>query len=124
METVLIIIIFMLLMACCGAGGFFLWKKWSKLEQSHEYLNQQMRILVKSNLGIGGRVSDLEARLEKLDYKQEDLEERQPEDVAYSHAAKLVELGADVDELVKSCGLSKGEAEFLLTMHKKDPGSA
>ncbi len=37
----------------------------------------------------------------------------------YSRASKMVDLGADVDELMQECDLPKAEAELLLNLRKR-----
>jgi len=36
----------------------------------------------------------------------------------YSQASQLVNHGADIDELVETCGLTRGEAELLVMMQR------
>lgn len=47
------------------------------------------------------------------------LQQQQPEDRLYTRAQKMVTLGADVDEIVKECGLPVAEAEILISMYKR-----
>lgn len=44
---------------------------------------------------------------------------QQPEDKLYSRAQKLVELGADVAEIMRECDIPRAEAEMLLAVHRK-----
>ncbi len=121
MLDIVLFIAVVLVFIAVAAATWFVRQKWQSVETTNQHLEQQVRILIKSNVGIGSRVNELEVRLEKINYQQEDLAERTDEDVSISHAAKLVELGADIDEVMRSCSLSRGEAEFLLTMrHAKD----
>lgn len=43
---------------------------------------------------------------------------QQPQDKLYSRAFKLVELGADIDEIVRECDIPRAEAEMLMSVHK------
>lgn len=64
----------------------------------------------------------LEHRIKSI---QEDITKLQntqvqhPEDKLYSRAFKMVELGADADELVRECDIPKAEADMLISIHKK-----
>jgi len=49
----------------------------------------------------------------------EQLLHQQPEDKLYTRAQKLVELGADVAEIMRECDIPKAEAEMLLAIHRK-----
>jgi hypothetical protein len=57
---------------------------------------------------------------EGLEQKQliEQIKNQQPQDKLYSRAFKLVELGADIDEVVRECDIPRAEAEMLLSVHK------
>lgn len=44
---------------------------------------------------------------------------QQPEDKLYSRAQKLVELGADIAEIMRECDIPRAEAEMLLAVHRK-----
>ncbi len=46
------------------------------------------------------------------------LKNQQPQDKLYSRAFKLVELGADVDEVVRECDIPLAEAEMLISVHR------
>jgi TolA-binding protein len=57
---------------------------------------------------------------ESIEQKQliEQIKNQQPQDKLYSRAFKLVELGADIDEVVRECDIPRAEAEMLLSVHK------
>lgn len=46
------------------------------------------------------------------------LQNQQPQDKLYSRAFKLVELGADIDEVVRECDIPLAEAEMLISVHR------
>jgi flagellar motility protein MotE (MotC chaperone) len=46
------------------------------------------------------------------------IKNQQPQDKLYSRAFKLVELGADIDEVVRECDIPRAEAEMLMSVHK------
>ncbi|NQY35375.1 MAG: DUF2802 domain-containing protein [Alteromonadaceae bacterium] len=59
---------------------------------------------------------------EQMVSQKESLEQYQtqaPEDKLYTRALKLVELGADIDEIMKTCDIPQAEAEMLMAVHKK-----
>lgn len=66
----------------------------------------------------------LDNRIKVLQKKNEQLEikidlAQAPEDKLYSRASKLVELGADIHEIMKECDIPRAEAEMLLAIHRK-----
>ncbi len=48
------------------------------------------------------------------------LEQEHQANPMYTRAKKLIELGADVDEIVKECELSRAEAELLISINKEN----
>ena len=49
----------------------------------------------------------------------EQLLNQQPEDKLYTRAQKLVELGADIAEIMRECDIPRAEAEMLLSVHRQ-----
>ncbi|TVP81618.1 DUF2802 domain-containing protein [Thioalkalivibrio sp.] len=64
------------------------------------------------------RQGELEQRLRRLADQQEQLLMRDPETGPYHHALRLAAQGASREDLVKNCGLSRGEAELLLSLNR------
>jgi len=48
----------------------------------------------------------------------ERLEQRDPSNVTFSQAAKLVGMGASISELTETCGLTQAEAELMSKLHR------
>ncbi len=64
------------------------------------------------------RIKVLQQQLSTYQEQLEQIQQQQPEDKLYSRAQKMVQLGADVDEIVRECDLPLAEAEILISMHK------
>ena len=73
------------------------------------------------SMGVGRRVLVLEKQVEQLLATIEEMQKNDPAKVSYAEAARLVELGAGVEDLMNSCGISRPEAELVsaLTESKK-----
>ena len=69
-------------------------------------------------LGLGKKVAGLESVTTEVSEKQEELQLIEPDSKLYSRAVKMVELGANVDEIVRECELPQAEAELLVSLHK------
>lgn len=76
-------------------------------------------------IGVGHRVISMESNLseqqqllQQLMDKQQSLELADPEAKIYSRAMKMVELGADIDEIIRECELPRAEAELLMNLHQ------
>ncbi|SEA48986.1 DUF2802 domain-containing protein [Alkalimonas amylolytica] len=125
------------------------WLLWRSLQHSSELLarsdqrllqqdstddNQQELRLLRAELaelrsgviGVGQRVLELESQLQSqqqlLTEQAEQLQAVQliePESKIYSRAMKMVQLGADLEEIMRECELPRAEAELLFNLHQQ-----
>ena len=70
------------------------------------------------NVRMGDALHELRAVVGPLPDKIVQLEQRDPSSLSFAQAAKLVGMGASVDELTQSCGLTQAEAELMSKLHK------
>ncbi|MNF51482.1 MULTISPECIES: DUF2802 domain-containing protein [unclassified Pseudomonas] len=70
------------------------------------------------NVRMGEDLHELRAVVGPLPDKLAQLEQRDPTSLSFAQAARLVGMGASVDELTQSCGLTQAEAELMRKMHK------
>ncbi|RZI88508.1 MAG: DUF2802 domain-containing protein, partial [Pseudomonas sp.] len=69
---------------------------------------------------MGEAIHELRAVVAPLPDKLQQLEQRDPNDVTFSQAAKLVGMGASVSELTQTCGLTQAEAELMRKLHRSE----
>ena len=77
--------------------------------------NKELRMGV---LGLGKKLAGLETVTSEVSEKQEELQLIEPESKLYSRAQKMIELGANVEEIVRECELPLAEAELLVSLHR------
>lgn len=82
-------------------------------------LRNEIQALTSSSIGMGHRLMDVENQLNITAEKQQEMANRDPGVLAYNQAARLMEMGADVDDLVKNCGIGRPEAELMALLHKE-----
>jgi cell division protein FtsB len=70
------------------------------------------------NVRMGEDLHQLRAVVGPLPDKLAQLEQRDPSSLSFAQAARLVGMGASVNELTASCGLTQAEAELMSKMHK------
>ncbi|MGP6423051.1 MULTISPECIES: DUF2802 domain-containing protein [Pseudomonas] len=70
------------------------------------------------NVRMGEALHELRAVVGPIPDKLSQLEQRDPSSLSFAQAAKLVGMGASVDELTQSCGLTQAEAELMRKLHK------
>ena len=87
-------------------------------------LRNEIRITNSGAMGMGRRLKQVEQRLNISVEKQLELENRDPGALAYNQAAKLMEMGAEVEDLVSSCGIARPEAELMALLHQEIKGVA
>ncbi|MDX1678220.1 DUF2802 domain-containing protein [Arsukibacterium sp.] len=76
-------------------------------------------------LTLDQRVLTLESELQQLQRVCNELAEQQqalsltdPESKIYTRAMKMVQLGADLEEIMRECELPRAEAELLFNLHQ------
>ncbi|MFG0629920.1 DUF2802 domain-containing protein [Pseudomonas sp. xss_2] len=69
---------------------------------------------------MGEAIHELRAVVAPLPDKLQQLEQRDPNDVTFTQAAKLVGMGASVEELTQTCGLTQAEAQLMSKLHRAD----
>jgi hypothetical protein len=85
----------------------------------HESLVKQFNELRAGTMGMSQKLADMANNLEQLADRQGEMAMQDPDGRLYSRASKMVELGADVNELMEECDLPKAEAELLLRLQQK-----
>ncbi len=70
-------------------------------------------------LSIGKRVVAVEEKSKELEQLQDAQKYDDPNAKIYSRAVKMVELGADLEEIIRECELPRAEAELLMSLHKQ-----
>ncbi|WP_442108933.1 DUF2802 domain-containing protein [Pseudomonas sp. NUPR-001] len=69
---------------------------------------------------MGEALHELRATVAPLPDKLLQLEQRDPNSLSFAQAARLVGMGASVDELTQTCGLTQAEAELMSKVHRSE----
>lgn len=95
--------------------------------QSDALRDQRIKELAKrvdnyqnGSVRMGEDLHELRAIVAPLPDKLVQLEQRDPSSLSFAQAARLVGMGASVDELTQSCGLTQAEAELMSKLHKSN----
>jgi hypothetical protein len=93
-------------------------------DQKFKELGRRLEAYLEGNVRMGEEIHELRRVVAPLPDKLSQLEQRDPSNLSFSQAARLVGLGASVDDLTQSCGLTKAEAELVSKLHqaRKDHG--
>lgn len=88
------------------------------LRERLQQIEQEIGALCSASMGAGEHVVRLEQQVQRIVERQNQLDMRVNVERPYSRATQLVTHGADIDELVETCGLTRGEAELLVMMQR------
>ena len=81
-------------------------------------LSAQLDTFLDGSVAMGDELRELSRTVSPLPDRITQLEQRDPNNFSFSQAAKLVGMGASVDDLTQSCGLSQSEAELMSKLHQ------
>lgn len=81
-------------------------------------LGARLDAYLEGSVRMGKNLHELSRIVAPLPEKLSQLEQRDPNNFSFSQAAKLVGMGASVDDLTQSCGLSQSEAELMSKLHQ------
>ena len=101
----------LLLMRSTKSKGWRLWQRGAEASMQHREL-QSLELEVSQ---LHEQITQLQAEMEKLKTVQ------QMSASPYSQAVQLAQQGLDVNEVALRCGISRGEAELIVAMHRTSP---
>ncbi|MCC4263155.1 DUF2802 domain-containing protein [Oceanimonas baumannii] len=130
-ETALLLALLALVMALAAIG--IAWMMWRRSQRKLEAMSTLMRELARNrdsyrkqleelqtaNIGMGKKLNELGRYLAALREQQQELALKDPQSKLYSRAARMVQLGADVEEIMAECDMPRAEAELLLSLHRQ-----
>ena len=91
-------------------------------EKEAQKLNKQLLEVRSVVVGLGQKVTEQQDVIQHFNERIRELEHADTDGRLYSRASKMVQLGADINELIEECELPKAEAELMLSLQKKLAG--
>ncbi|WP_177410186.1 DUF2802 domain-containing protein [Pseudomonas sp. LFM046] len=93
-------------------------------DQKFKELGRRLEAYLEGSVRMGEELHELRRVVAPLPDKVSQIEQRDPSSLSFTQAARLVGLGASVDDLTHSCGLTQAEAELVSKLHQaqKDRG--
>ncbi|WP_282338263.1 MULTISPECIES: DUF2802 domain-containing protein [Pseudomonas] len=120
-----------LALVCVGLGYVCWWLAQGQRQQARQQaerdnardqrikeLNKRLDAYLTGSIRMGEELHELRRTVAPLPDKLTQIEQRDPSSLSFTQAARLVGLGASVDDLTQSCGLSKAEAELVAKLHQ------
>lgn len=90
----------------------------------HKKLRKKIEHFERIQVQMGQNILHQEDKVETWSERITRIEVRESQFASYHHAAKLVELGANQDEIAQTCGLSRAEAELVVMVNRQNKTSA
>ncbi|RJG09825.1 DUF2802 domain-containing protein [Pseudomonas cavernicola] len=87
-------------------------------DQRIKELSKRLDAYLTGSIRMGEELHELRRIVAPLPDKLTQMEQRDPSSLSFTQAARLVGLGASVDDLTQSCGLSRAEAELVSKLHQ------
>ncbi len=87
-------------------------------DQRLKELSRRLDAYLTGSIRMGEELHELRRVVAPLPDKLSQIEQRDPASLSFTQAARLVGMGASVDDLTHSCGLTKAEAELVSRLHQ------
>ena len=91
-------------------------------QKLYERINHELKVTNSGSIGMGQRLMAVERKLKQPTSKPQAAAVESPgvENLSYVHAARLISSGVKVEEIARSCGLSRAEASLMETLHRQN----
>ncbi|WP_286973893.1 DUF2802 domain-containing protein [Pseudomonas sp.] len=87
-------------------------------DQRIKELSKRLDAYLTGSITMGEELHELRQIVAPIPDKLSQIEQRNPSSLSFTQAARLAGMGASVDDLTLSCGLSKAEAELVAKLHQ------
>ena len=82
-------------------------------------LGRELHATASGSMGVGQRLVTCERQLHELRSTIDEMRQNDPLRISYDEASRLVDLGADIDDLMNTCGISRPEAELVSALKRR-----
>lgn len=127
LDSAVVVMTGVLLALVAVALGIALWSVARVKALQQRLMNQEVALLslrgalsalCSSEMQADQRQADMAQRLRVLAGQQEQMLLRDPDQGPYQHAIRLAVRGASREQLMETCGLTRGEADLLLFLNR------
>lgn len=91
----------------------------ASLKSRCDTLGRELHATTSGSVGVGQRLVACERQLHELRTTLDEMRQNDPLRISYDEASRLVDLGADIDDLMNTCGISRPEAELVSALKKR-----
>ena len=108
-----------LVLIICAVQGRQIRQLRASLKERCDILGRELHATTSGSVGVGQRLVACERQLHELRTTLDEMRQNDPLRISYDEAARLVDLGADIDDLMNTCGISRPEAELVTALKKR-----
>ena len=101
----------LLLMRSAKPRGWRIWQRGAEANAQVQVKNREVQSLELEFAQLHEQVDRLQKELEQLKAQQAAV-------TPYTHAIQMAQQGLNVNEVAASCGISRGEAELIVALHR------
>jgi len=83
-------------------------------------LEDQLAMVSKGSQGVGRRLMNAEKKLNQTMERQSEMENNDTEQFSFNQAAKLLEKGIELNDVVGKVGITRSEAKLVDLFHQKE----
>ena len=83
-------------------------------------LEEQLAMVSKGSLGVGRRLMNAEKRLNQTMERLHEMENRDTEQLSFNQAARLLEKGIGLNDVVGKVGITRSEAQLVDLFQQKE----
>ena len=101
----------LLLMRSAKPRGWRIWQRGAEANAQAQIKNREMQSLELEFAQLHEQVDRLQKELDQMKAQQAAV-------TPYTHAIQMAQQGLNVNEVAASCGISRGEAELIVALHR------
>jgi hypothetical protein len=88
------------------------WRIWQRGTEAHAQSREAQPLALE--------FTQLQEQVDRLQKELEQLKAQQAVATPYTHAIQMAQQGLNVNEVAASCGISRGEAELIVALHRNN----
>ena len=92
------------------------WRIWQRGAEANAQAQAQVKNREVQSLEL--EFAQLHEQVDRLQKELEQLKAQQAAVTPYTHAIQMAQQGLNVNEVAASCGISRGEAELIVALHR------
>lgn len=90
-----------------------------RINTAKDHYRKETKTLCTAVVMVGRKLLQERANIDEIIRRQNESEARHTPTTSYNQAAKMIEIGGKVEDIMTSCGLTRAEAELIAKLNQK-----